>query len=117
MSPYVYNTVISVLLKPYAVDEKMTRMTSQTQSSVRSVRHELLDAAVDLLDENGPDALQTRKVAGAAGTSTMAVYTHFGGMQPLIDAVAEEGLRQSPTWLPLAPRTGATRSSGRTCIA
>lgn len=69
-------------------------MTSQTQSSVRSVRHELLDAAVDLLDENGPDALQTRKVAGAAGTSTMAVYTHFGGMQPLIDAVAEEGLRQ-----------------------
>jgi AcrR family transcriptional regulator len=69
-------------------------MTSQTQSSVRSVRHELLDAAVDLLDDHGPDALQTRKVAGAAGTSTMAVYTHFGGMQPLIDAVAEEGLRQ-----------------------
>ncbi len=69
-------------------------MTSQIQSSARGVRHELLDAAVELLDEHGPDALQTRKVAGAAGTSTMAVYTHFGGMQPLIDAVAEEGLRQ-----------------------
>jgi len=66
-------------------------MTSQTQSSVR---HELVHAAVGLLDEHGPDALQTRKVAGAAGTSTMAVYTHFGGMQPLIAAVAEEGLRQ-----------------------
>jgi AcrR family transcriptional regulator len=69
-------------------------MTSETESSARGVRNELLDAAVDLLDEHGPDALQTRKVAGAAGTSTMAVYTHFGGMQPLIDAVAEEGLRQ-----------------------
>jgi AcrR family transcriptional regulator len=67
-------------------------MTSpQTQ---RSVRDELLHAAVGLLNEHGPDALQTRKVAGAAGTSTMAVYTHFGGMRSLIAEVAEEGLRQ-----------------------
>lgn len=61
---------------------------------VRDVREEMLHAAVDLLDEHGPDALQTRKVAGAAGTSTMAVYTHFGGMRGLIAEVAEEGLRQ-----------------------
>ena len=54
----------------------------------------MLHAAVGLLDGHGPDALQTRKVAGAAGTSTMAVYTHFGGMQALIAEVAEEGLRQ-----------------------
>ncbi len=66
-------------------------MTSQTE---RSVRDELVHAAIALLDEHGPDALQTRKVAGAAGTSTMAVYTHFGGMRALIAAVAEEGLRQ-----------------------
>jgi AcrR family transcriptional regulator len=66
-------------------------MTPETQ---RSVRDEMLHAAVALLDDHGPDALQTRKVAGAAGTSTMAVYTHFGGMRALIAAVAEEGLRQ-----------------------
>ncbi len=54
----------------------------------------MLHAAVGLLDEQGPDALQTRRVAGAAGTSTMAVYTHFGGMRGLIASVAEEGLRQ-----------------------
>src|ERR1700740_4612 len=69
----------------------MARMTSQIQ---RSVRAEMLRAAVGLLDDQGPDALQTRKVAGAAGTSTMAVYTHFGGMRGLIAEVAEEGLRQ-----------------------
>lgn len=69
-------------------------MTSEVQRNVRSVRHEMLHAAVGLLDSDGPDALQTRKVAGAAGTSTMAVYTHFGGMRGLIAAVAEEGLRQ-----------------------
>jgi AcrR family transcriptional regulator len=66
-------------------------MTSEIQ---RSVREDLLHAAVGLLDDDGPDALQTRKVAGVAGTSTMAVYTHFGGMRGLITEVAEEGLRQ-----------------------
>ncbi|HTX98364.1 MAG TPA: TetR/AcrR family transcriptional regulator [Mycobacterium sp.] len=69
-------------------------MTSETESSVRSVRDEMLHAAVGLLDEQGPDALQTRRVAKVAGTSTMAVYTHFGGMRGLIAAVAEQGLRQ-----------------------
>jgi AcrR family transcriptional regulator len=54
----------------------------------------MLHAAVGLLDEHGPDALQTRKVASAAGTSTMALYTHFGGMRSLIAEVAREGLRQ-----------------------
>lgn len=54
----------------------------------------MLHAAVGLLDDHGPEALQTRKVAGAAGTSTMAVYTHFGGMRSLIAEVSNEGLRQ-----------------------
>jgi AcrR family transcriptional regulator len=90
------------LLERYAADGKMATMASEltsrtpagNQRSVRSVRQDMLSAAVDLLHKHGPDALQTRKVAGAAGTSTMAVYTHFGGMRGLIAAVAEEGLRQ-----------------------
>ena len=69
-------------------------MTSETQPAVPGVRDGMLHAAVGLLDEHGPDALQTRKVAGATGTSTMAVYTHFGGMQGLIAEVAQEGYRQ-----------------------
>ncbi|WP_369816418.1 TetR/AcrR family transcriptional regulator [Mycobacterium sp. 852014-50255_SCH5639931] len=77
----------------------MATMTSEATSGTtpagqRSVRDEMLSAAVDLLNEHGPDALQTRKVAGAAGTSTMAVYTHFGGMRGLIAEVAAEGYRQ-----------------------
>ncbi|CPR11880.1 TetR family transcriptional regulator [Mycobacterium bohemicum DSM 44277] len=60
----------------------------------RSVRQDMLLAAVDLLHEHGPDALQTRKIAAAAGTSTMAVYTHFGGMRGLVAELADEGFRQ-----------------------
>ena len=69
-------------------------MATMSSSSDRTVRDELLHAAVGLLDDHGPDALQTRKVSSAAGTSTMAVYTHFGGMRALIAEVAEEGRRQ-----------------------
>lgn len=69
-------------------------MTSETPPAERNVRDELLRVAVDMLNQDGPDGLQTRKIASAAGTSTMAVYTYFGGMPGLIAAVADEGLRQ-----------------------
>jgi AcrR family transcriptional regulator len=89
-------------------------MTSQTE---RSVRDELLHAAVETLNEQGPDALQTRKIAGAAGTSTMAVYTHFGGMRGLIAAVAEEGLRQFDAALTVAPTSDPVADLVATGIA
>ncbi|HWF69342.1 MAG TPA: TetR/AcrR family transcriptional regulator [Mycobacterium sp.] len=78
-------------------------MTTGTSQAERNVRAELLHAAVEILDKDGPDALQTRKIAGAAGTSTMAVYTHFGGMPALIAAVAEQGLCQFDAALTMAP--------------
>jgi AcrR family transcriptional regulator len=61
---------------------------------IESKRVELLRAAVSLLNDNGPGALKIRKIAAAAEISTMAVYTHFGGMPGLISGVAEEGLRR-----------------------
>jgi AcrR family transcriptional regulator len=81
----------------------MSAMTPATSPTERNVRAELLHAAVAILNEDGPDALQTRKIAGAAGTSTMAVYTHFGGMPALIAAVADEGLRQFDVALTMPP--------------
>jgi AcrR family transcriptional regulator len=44
-----------------------------------------------LLSEEGPAALSTRKLAAVVGTSTMAVYTHFGGMDDLVRAMVHEG--------------------------
>jgi AcrR family transcriptional regulator len=55
------------------------------------VRRRLLEAAADLLGEEGPRALSVRRLAADAGTSTMAVYTHFGGMPALVRAVVAEG--------------------------
>jgi AcrR family transcriptional regulator len=51
----------------------------------------LVEAAARLLAEEGPAALSTRRLAAAVGTSTMAVYTHFGGMDDLVRAMVREG--------------------------
>jgi AcrR family transcriptional regulator len=88
-----------------------------TSQAERNVRAELLHAAVQILNEDGPDALQTRKIAGAAGTSTMAVYTHFGGMSGLIAAVADEGLRQFDVALAMPPTSDPVADLVATGIA
>jgi AcrR family transcriptional regulator len=71
----------------------MASMTSPSETSTApdDVRRRLLEAAALLVDEDGPDALTARKVATAAGTSTMAVYTHFGGMPALVKEMVAEG--------------------------
>lgn len=51
----------------------------------------LIEAAARLLAQEGPLALSTRRLASAVGASTMAVYTHFGGMDDLVRAVVHEG--------------------------
>jgi AcrR family transcriptional regulator len=54
----------------------------------------LIEAAARLLAEEGPLALSTRRLAAAVGTSTMSVYTHFGGMDDLVRAMVHEGFER-----------------------
>lgn len=53
------------------------------------VRSSLVEHAARLLAH--PDGLTIRRLAAEVGTSTMAVYTHFGGMEDLRRAVRREG--------------------------
>lgn len=57
-----------------------------------STRDRLVTAALVVLERDGPAAVQARALAGEIGASTMAVYTHFGGMPNLIEAAVREGL-------------------------
>lgn len=55
-------------------------------------RHDALVAtALDLLETAGPDAVTVRRVAQAYGASTMAVYSEFGSLGGLVDAVVLRG--------------------------
>jgi AcrR family transcriptional regulator len=58
------------------------------------VRRRLVEEAARILGEEGPSALSVRRLAAGAGTSTMAVYTHFGAMSAVVDEVATEGFRR-----------------------
>ncbi|MGE2720658.1 TetR/AcrR family transcriptional regulator [Mycolicibacterium celeriflavum] len=53
-------------------------------------REQLVEVGIRILERDGLAALSARKLAAEASTSTMAVYTHFGGMSDLIDAIAGE---------------------------
>ncbi len=70
-----------------------------------AVRVRLLEGAARLLAEEGPSALTLRRVAAEADTSTMAVYTHFGSMPDLADAVVAEGFARLAALLAEVPRT------------
>lgn len=51
----------------------------------------LLDAARHILETEGLPALTVRRVADAAGCTTMQVYSRFGGKEGLLRALFDEG--------------------------
>jgi AcrR family transcriptional regulator len=59
--------------------------------STAPLRTRLLDVAAGILAEEGPQALTVRRVATAAGCSTIGVYTHFDGKDGLIAALLDLG--------------------------
>ena len=59
-------------------------------ATVSGVREQLVEGGIRILERDGLSALSARKLAAETGTSTMAVYTHFGGMTGVIDAIASE---------------------------
>src|SRR5689334_11229447 len=67
---YRYSLFIVAIMSPRRSDPQL--------------RSALIDIGARLLLEEGPRALSTRRVAREAGCSTMAVYTHFGGMNGLV---------------------------------
>jgi len=69
------------------------------------VRLALIEAAARLLAEEGPNALTTRRLASEVGASTMALYTHFEGMDDLRRAVRLEWFKRLFEQLAKVPRT------------
>ena len=57
------------------------------------LRRAVLDAALAISAENGPDAISLREVASEAGVSHQAPYHHFGDRAGIFAAISEEGFR------------------------
>jgi AcrR family transcriptional regulator len=74
-------------------------------TSERGTRDRTLDAAAQLLRDEGPAALTVRRIATEAGLSTMAIYHHFGGKDGLVEALYVDGFRALEEALSAVPRT------------
>jgi AcrR family transcriptional regulator len=59
-----------------------------------TLRDKLLQLACEKVEESGPEALRARSLTAQAGTSTQSLYTLFGGMPGLIDAVVAVGFEE-----------------------
>jgi len=58
------------------------------------LKRALLEAALDLLDEEGAEGVGLRELARKVGVSAAAPYRHFRSRQALLEAVATEGFRR-----------------------
>src|SRR5438874_10293484 len=67
---------------------------SRDANANNGMRPALIEAAARLIATEGAAGLTLRRVADEVGTSTMAIYTYFGGMRELRRAVRQEGFAQ-----------------------
>src|SRR5262249_41240681 len=58
------------------------------------LRRVLVDAALKLAEEGGPEAVSVREAARRAGVSAGAPFRHFASRDALMTAVAEEAQRR-----------------------
>ena len=66
-------------------------------------RTQVLDATMDLAEEEGLDAVSMRAVARRLGVTPMALYRHVGDKQGLLDGLVERLLEELPEPDPALP--------------
>jgi AcrR family transcriptional regulator len=84
----------------------MADMVSRAESAA-ATRRALLDAAAELLDLGGPDAVTLRGVGARAGVTRGAPYRHFPDKDSLLTTIAAEALDR------LADQVQAVRADPR----
>jgi AcrR family transcriptional regulator len=65
----------------------------------------LIEAAHNILESSGPEGLTVRRIAAAAGMSTMNVYSRFSGKTGVIDELYADGYRRLAALLQSVPTT------------
>lgn len=81
----------------------MGAMVTRTESAALT-RRALLDAAAELLDSGGPEAVTLREVGARAGVTRGAPYRHFADKNSLLATIAVEG------WERIGDRVHALRT-------
>lgn len=72
----------------------MTRKTQTRPYHHGDLKRALVEASIELIQEEGVDALTVAEVGRRVGVSSAAPYKHFADRQALLRAIAEEGNRR-----------------------
>ncbi len=80
----------------------MTAASTDAPTKGDRTRHRLLDAAAAEVARHGRAGASLSAIATAAGLKPGSIYFHFGSRDQLIDAMLEEGVRESLARLDLA---------------
>lgn len=72
----------------------MLAIQMTVEDSLPDPRTRLVEATIRLLAKSGPSEVKARSVSSEAQMSTMGVYTYFGGVPELLQAVADEGFNR-----------------------
>jgi AcrR family transcriptional regulator len=70
-----------------------------------SQRDRLLEVALRRLEESGPEVLRARSLTAEIGASTQALYTLFGGMPGLIEAIVADGFTRFAAHVKAVPES------------
>lgn len=80
-------------------------MKMTTNDTLSDPRTRLVEATIRLLARSGPSEVKARSVATEAQLSTMGVYSYFGGVPELLQAVADEGFNRQAMVFGSLPRS------------
>ena len=64
-------------------------MATQTEPRIPLSRERELQAAIELADEGGIEALTMRKLARALGVEAMSLYNHVANKGDLVDGIVD----------------------------
>jgi len=68
--------------------------TKRTEEEVTAMRGRILDAALALLQQEGPEGVSIRKIADRIGVSHMLLYSYFDNRAAIIQSLRERGFEQ-----------------------
>jgi AcrR family transcriptional regulator len=74
-------------------------------SAKLSQRAALLEAARRAVEESGPEVLRARAITAEVGASTQALYTLFGGMPGLFEAIVDDAFAEFARYTAAVPET------------
>jgi len=67
----------------------------------------IAQAALRILETEGPDAVSMRRVAGAVGITPMAIYHHFASREALLDSITNHEFSKFLTYIEAVPASGS----------